>query len=337
MKSQFYAGLFAGLFMVLAAATSVAMSHEAGDAARYALTRGRADDALRLLNTALQENPSDAEALNLRCRVLFAEERWDDAIAACERSVQVDPSTSSYHMWLGRAYGEKADRVTFVTAYKMAKRIRAEFESAASLDPHNGEALSDLGEYYVEAPKFLGGGSEKAEALAMQMDEFAPDRAHELRARIAEKKKDYAGAEKEFRAKISIASHAAGHDSPEATARAWMDLGSFYRRRERWDEMLAALGCGAAAATDHGSPLADGASTLVRAGREPELAAQWMQQYLGGNALSEEAPAFVVHTRLGDLYKSQGDLQRSEREFAAAHALASDYAGAHHGKTNTDR
>jgi tetratricopeptide (TPR) repeat protein len=215
----------------------------------------------------------------------------------------------------------------------MAKLIRAEFESAATLDPHNGDALSDLGQYYVEAPGFLGGGPGKAEALAMQMDAFAPDRAHELRARVAEQKKDYAEAEREFRAKISSASHV----SQKSFAQAWMDLGSFYRRRARWDEMLAALQSGAAAATDHGSALTDGASTLVRVGREQKMAAEWMRQYLDGNALSEEAPAFVVHTHLGDLYKGQGDQQRAAREYAAARALASDYAGAQDGKTNTDR
>ena len=309
------------------------MSREAGNAARIALNRGQADEALRLLNAALEEDASDPEALNLRCRVLYAEKRWDDAIAACERSVQSEPGNSSYHMWLGRAYGEKADRVSFVTAYKMAKLIHAEFETAVSLDPHNGEALSDLGEYYVEAPEILGGGTHKAEELAKQMDELAPERAHELRARIAEHKKDYPTAETEFRAKISAA---ARRHSPAASAQAWMDLGSFYRRRERWDDMLAVLKSGAIAATDHGSALADGASTLVNARRGPELAEEWMRQYLSGDALSEEAPAFVVHRQLGDLYKSQGDPQRAEREFAAARALASDYSPARE-KTNTDR
>lgn len=309
------------------------MSRDTGNAARTALNHGHADEALRLLNTALQENASDAEALNLRCRVLLTEHRWDDAIAACERSVQIAPGNSSYHMWLGRAYGEKADRVSFVAAYKMAKLIRAEFESAASLDPRNGEALSDLGQYYVEAPAILGGGTGKAEALARQLDGFAPERAHELQARIAEQKKDYATAEKEFRAKISTSSHS----SVQAFAQSWMDLGSFYRRRGQLDEMEAALESGAVAATDHGSALADGASTLIHAGRNPGLAEEWLRQYLDGNALSEEAPAFVVRAQLGDLYKSQGDSRRAEREYAQARALASDFTGAQQGKTNTDR
>jgi tetratricopeptide (TPR) repeat protein len=223
--------------------------------------------------------------------------------------------------------------VSFVTAYKLAKQIRVEFESAASLDPHNGEALSDLGEYYAAAPGFLGGGHNKAEAVAAQLDAFAPDRAHGLRARIAEDKKDYDGAEREYRLKVS----SAAQGSPQTLSQAWMDLGGFYRRRARWDAMQAALNGGAAAATDHGPALVDGASTLLRAGREPKMAETWMQQYLDGNGLSEEAPAFIVHFQLARLYRSQGDTSRADRELAAAHALASGYTGDKAEKTNTDR
>lgn len=309
------------------------MPREAAEAAQSALDQGRADEALSMLNKALEQDAADAEAFNLRCRVFYSEERWDDAIASCERSVQFAPGNSNYHMWLGRAYGEKADRVSFVTAYKLAKQIRVEFESAASLDPHNGEALSDLGEYYAAAPGFLGGGHNKAEAVAAQLDAFAPDRAHGLRARIAEDKKDYDGAEREYRLKVS----AAAQGPPQTLSQAWMDLGGFYRRRARWDAMQAALNGGAAAATDHGPALVDGASTLLRAGREPKMAETWMQQYLDGNGLSEEAPAFIVHFQLARLYRSQGDTPRADRELAAAHALASGYTGDKAEKTNTDR
>ena len=295
------------------------MSREAVDAVMTAMNHGRADEALRLLDTALQQDPKDAEALNLRCRVFYAEERWDDAIGACEKAVQLAPGNSSYHMWLGRSYGEKAQQVTFVAAYKLAKLIRAEFETAASLDGKNAEALSDLGEYYAEAPAMLGGGYGKAETIARQLDAIDPTRALDLRARIAEEKKDYVAAESDYRAKIS-ASHSA--------AQSWMDLGSFFRRRERWDDMLAAVESGAVAAEhDHGPPLVDGASTLMKAGRQPQTAIKWMRDYLASSALNQDAPAFVVHARIGTLLKQQGDSQGAQREFAAARALAKDYAG----------
>ena len=291
--------------------------------AQSAFTRGRADDALRTLNTALQLDGQNAAAWNLQCRVYLAQERWDEAIASCQHAVQLSSGSSNYHLWLGRAYGEKASRASLVSAYQTAKLVRAEFETAVALDGQNREALSDLGEYYVDAPRILGGSYGKADDLAQRLSVLDPARAYALRATIAEAKRDYAGAEQNWRARIS-----ASQSSSEAAAQAWMDLGSFYRRRGRWDEMLAALKSGAVADTDHGPALVDGASTLIESGREPQLAAKWLREYLNGNALSETAPAFAVHAQLGSLLKKQGDLPAAEREFAAARALSANYAGA---------
>lgn len=292
-------------------------------AARVAFTHGRADDALRALNGALGRNGSNAAAWNLQCRIYLAQGRAEDAITSCQRAVKLDGGNSGYHLWLARAYGEKASRASMVSAYKTAKLAHAEFEAAVSLDGNNGEALSDLGQYYVEAPRILGGGLNKAKQIADRLSGLDSARADELRSRIAEAKKDYAGAEQALRAKIAVS-----QGSPEATAQAWMDLGSFYRRRGRWNEMVAAVKSGAAANPAHGPALVDGASTLNQAGREPALAAQWLREYLAGNALSETAPAFLVHAELGALLKRQGDEQAAGREFAAARALSANYAEA---------
>lgn len=290
------------------------------DAARAAFARGRADDALRALDGALERNGRNAAAWNLQCRIYLAQGRSEDAIRSCQRAVQNDAKSSQYHLWLARAYGEKASRSSLVAAYKTAKLAHAEFEAAVSLNGSNPEALSDLGQYYVEAPRILGGGSDKAERIAERLSALDATRSDELRARIAEARKDYASAEQSLRAKI-----AASHSSPEASAQAWMDLGSFYRRRGEWSQMMAALKNGAATDTRHGPALVDGASTLIQSGRESELAAQWLREYLEGNALSETAPAFLVHAELGDLLKKQGNEQAAEREFAAARALSSTY------------
>jgi tetratricopeptide (TPR) repeat protein len=291
------------------------------NAAQAAFNRGQADNALRLLDEALRLNAGNAAAWNLQCRIYLAEARWEDAISSCQHAVQIDSGNSQYHLWLGRAYGEKASRASLVTAYQMAKLTRIEFETAVSLDGQNREALSDLGQYYVEAPRFLGGGYGKAETLVARLNGIDPARADSLRARMAEAKKNYAGAEQNWRARI-----AASQSSPESEAQAWMDLGSFYRRRGQWDQMLAALKSGAAADPNHGPTLVDGASTLMEAGREPELAIQWLREYLNGNALSETAPAFAVHAELGDLLKKQGDMLAANQEFAAAHALSANYS-----------
>lgn len=313
-----------GCVAVLLFATSALAVAEAPDnlyAAQSAFALGRADEALRTLDGALRSNNSNGAAWNLQCRVYLAQGRWDDAIASCQRAVQLAPGSSQFRLWLGRAYGEKASRSSMVSAYQTAKLVHAEFETAVSLDGKNREALSDLGQYYVQAPRILGGSYSKAEDIAQRLNALDPARAYELRAIIAEAKKDYATAEQNYKARI-----AASQSSPAATAQAWMDLGSFYRKRGRWDDMLIALKTGVSADTNRGPAIVDGASTLINAGREPQLAAQWLREYLGGNALSETAPAFAVHAELAGLLKEQGDAQAADREFAAAHALSANYS-----------
>jgi tetratricopeptide (TPR) repeat protein len=303
-------------------------SVELTDPIRTALDRGRADEALEQLDKVLAQNASDAEAHNLRCRVFYQERRWDDAIPECRLAVSLEPSNSTYHLWLGRAIGEKADRVSFVQAFKMARQVRSEFETAVKLAPQDVEALSDLAQFDIEAPAIVGGGTDKAEKIAQQLLTLAPDHGHEIKARIAEGKKDYETAENEFKAAIAASA------SP---SRAWMDLASFYRRRHRWDDMIAAARSGAALDKDHGVALVDGASILMHADKEPELATQWMRQYLASSSQAEEAPAFAVHVQLGQLLKQMGDESGASQEYAAARALATGYRDAKQNATNTGR
>lgn len=299
--------------------TAFAATRSSVDEARAAFSRGRADDALRLIDSTLQRDSGNASAWNLQCRVYLAQGRTDAGIESCRQAVQLAPSNSEFHVWLGRAYGARASASGMLAAYKTAKLVRAEFETAVKLDGNNREALADLGEYYVEAPKMLGGGGDKAEQIAQRLTTLDPVRADQLRAHIAESKKDYASAEQDLRAEIA-ASH-----SPETIAQAWMDLGSFYRRRGRWADMMTALKHGAAADSARGPALVDGASTLIQAGRATALAAQWLREYLEGSALSDTAPAFLVHAQLGDLLKKQGDDSAADREFAMARSLSSSY------------
>ena len=283
-----------------------------------ALQAGEADKALALLNTLAQPGGS-AEAYNLRCRVEYSLEHWGRAANNCEQAVNLDGQNADYHLWLGRALGEKASRASFLTAYSLAKRTRAEFEEAAWLNPRNVEALAALGEFYCSAPGVLGGGIDKSETVAAQLDKIDPVRAHVLRGKIAEQRKDYGTAERELKQAITGSAHPAFQ---------WMTLADFYRRRERYEEMESAVRSGENAAKwdkRAGVALFNGASILHPTNRDPERAAKMLEDYLGGNSITEEGPAFVAHTWLAQLKQQLGDKEAAGRELAAALALAHDY------------
>jgi Flp pilus assembly protein TadD len=307
---------------VLSAALAWGMPSVAADPIRADLNRGHADSALQKLSAALAQNPSDAEGHNLRCRVFYQETQWDQAISDCEAAVQAEPGNSNFHLWLGRAYGQKAERVNLVAAYMLARKLDGEFQQAVQLDPRNDAALADLGEYDVEAPAIVGGGLARAQALVPQLQAVNPTAALGLQARIAESRKNFGLAETDLRAAIA--------QSPNP-ASPWMDLAAFYRRRGRIDDMLTAAHIGASLDRRHSMALVDGAENLIQSHREPQTAILWLQQYLDSPAQVEDAPAFAVRDKLAQLLAAQGDNAGAEQQIAAAHALASGYRGAAHG------
>ncbi len=312
MRKKLYAGLLAA---VAAIALSAQAAPDSLTEANAALQVGEADKALSLLDSL----PSSAETHNLRCRVLFSLEHWDAAVNQCEQAVTMEPQNSDYHMWLGRALGEKAGRASFMSAFSLAGHVRTEFEQAVRLDPGNAPALADLGEFYYNAPGIVGGGTDKAEGIAAQLEKVDPARAYELRGRIAEKRHDYATAEQDLKRAIAVSEHPAFQ---------WMILASFYSRHNRWDDLDAALQSGLNAAEKDRSAnvaLFNAASMLNRCNRNLPLAAKLLGEYLAGSPKTEEAPAFVAHARLARIDAQLGDIPAAQRERDAALELARDY------------
>jgi len=310
MKSHFKFAIFSILIFTVSAF--------AADAALDLLAAGRVDDAISKLSGRISSSPNDAASYNLLCRVYFSVNNWDRAIAACEKAISLDPNNSEFHLWLGRTYGEKADTVSFFSAAGLAKKVRNEFEKAVALDPKNWAARTDLAEFYLEAPGIVGGGQDKARTQAAALDSLNPAKAHWVRARLAEKNKDNALAEKEYRAAIE-ASHGG--------ANAWLNLAGFYRKTGRFDEMHDALQHAAAAPMDQPEVLVDAASTLLRANRDLPFATQLLRRYLASKTV-EQAPPFKAHYMLGNILEKQGDRRGAAQEYQIALAMARDFGRA---------
>ena len=317
-RSAFALGA-AVLSLAVAALTPAQAVHNGLAEANSALQAGQADKALSVLQSLPQNEAGTAQAHNLKCRVLFTLEQWEPAVKECQQAVNLDDQNSMEHLWLGRALGEMADKASFVTAYGLAKHARSEFERAVDLDARNAEALADLGEFYSAAPGVVGGGTDKAAAVAARLDRVDAARAHELRAAIAQGNRDFGTAERELRQAIAVSAHPAFQ---------WMRLASFYRKYKRWAEMENAIQSGMTAAERdrHASvSLFNGSSVLMRANRDPDLAQKLLQMYLATPTGTEEAPTFVAHVWLARLKAQTGDTAGAREERTQALALANEY------------
>lgn len=286
------------------------------DSAPALIASGRVDEALTKLQGQIHDAPNDAAAQNLLCRAYFSLGQWDRGISACEKAVELAPDNSQFHLWLGRIYGEKADKSGFMTAAGLARHVRDEFEEAVHLNPKSVDARSDLAEFYLEAPGIVGGGRDKAQAQADSLAGLDPARAHWVNARIAEKKKDFEVAEREYRAAI---------DASHGSASAWLNLGLYYRHRERWDDMEQALMHVRLAPLDRPDALVDAAEILLHSQRNTAEAVHLLQAYLNSSAKVEQAPAFKVHYLLGMADEKLGDRQGAAAEYRSALDLAREF------------
>jgi tetratricopeptide (TPR) repeat protein len=128
-----------------------------------------------------------------------------------QKANTAQPDSSEYLDWLGRAYGRRAELSNPLLAPALASKARQAFERAVELDSTNRDALSDLFEYYLNAPHFLGGGYDKATGVADRMAGVDPSEAFFAQAKLAQKHQHYAAAEEHLRQAVAAAPHQIGH------------------------------------------------------------------------------------------------------------------------------
>ena len=194
---------------------------------------GRAIDALQ----AHQGRGAAADAL--LGKAFFMDGQYKQAVASFQKALGQNSVNSEYYDWLGRAYGRLAEQSSFLSALGYAKKTVRAFERAVELDPSNLEALSDVFEYYLQAPGIVGGGLDKAENFARRFAGLNAAEYHWARARLAEKRKDFETAEREFRAALASDSNEVGRA---------LDLAAFLSSGGRYGESDALFG---AAADNH--------------------------------------------------------------------------------------
>jgi tetratricopeptide (TPR) repeat protein len=226
----------------------------------------RAIDVLQVLDER------DAPVCALLGKARFMQGQYRQAVADLEKAVGQDGLNSEYYDWLGRAYGRLAEASSFLSALGYAKKTVRAFERAVELEPSNLEALSDVFEYYLQAPGMVGGGLDKAENIARRFAALNAAEYHWARARLAEKRRDFETAEREFRAAFAI--------DPTEVERA-LDLAAFLSSRGRYGESDALF---RAAEDNHPrSPkvLYARAAAYIQSKRKLDQAEALLDRYLG--------------------------------------------------------
>ncbi len=163
---------------------------------------------------------------------LYKVGEYKQATDMLEKAVRETPGDFELYLWLGRAYGRRAEHASFVTAPGLAVKARTNFERAVALNPKSREASGDLFDYYMSAPGFLGGGVDQARAFAEKMKDIDPPEYHYRLAQLAVKRKDFVDAEEHFRRALELEPTHAGR---------FRDLAKFlaqHGQKEESDELM---------------------------------------------------------------------------------------------------
>ncbi len=212
---------FIRYFAIFVAALAFGRSSEGSEALRL-YHETKYEEAIKIL-----QSQKDTESIQLLGQSWFMLGEFKKASEAFEKANAAQPADSDIEMWLGRAYGRRAETANPLFAPKLAVKARQHFERAVDLDPRNVIAMNDLFEYYFSAPGFLGGGKDKAAALSLRIAQLDKAEGHYTTARLAEDRKEFNTAEQQLRRAVE--------EAPSQVGRI-LDLAKFLAKQGRSTE-----------------------------------------------------------------------------------------------------
>jgi tetratricopeptide (TPR) repeat protein len=241
----------------------------------------RRADYESVIRTLSGADPRDAYAQVLIGKSYYSLGQFKKSAEAFDKAVEANPNSALSHHWLGKAYGRRAETSNPFLAPGLASKARQQFEKAVELDPKDVEAVDDLFSYYLEAPGFLGGGLDKAQALAERIKTLDPVEYQYSLAQIAERRKDMRGAEEHFRAAVDLAPRQVGRI---------IDLAKFVSHQGRIVESEMIFQQAARINPNEPRLLFERASNLIRGKRNLPEARALLQRYVEMPLSPDDAP-----------------------------------------------
>jgi len=223
----------------------------------------------------------DGAVHDLIGRNYYMQGDFKNATEALEKAVAAEPGNSEFNLWLGRAYGRRAETSSMFTAPGYASKARQYFEKAAQLNPRNLDAQSDLFEYYLEAPGFLGGGFEKAAATAEQIGKINQAEGYWAQAKLAEKRKESRSAEAHLRMAVELAPQQVGKI---------VELARFLTRQGRYQEADQNFERAEKVAPNSPRVVFARASIYVETHHNLEVAKQLLKRYMSMDLQPDDPP-----------------------------------------------
>jgi len=318
------------------------------------IANGHMKRARALAEAGYKAHPNDARANYLLARVRREFKSMDEAAKYAETAVRLDPKSGAYHRELGKVYFDQVDTASILTALGLAKKCRAELETARGLDAKDPDTLFDVVAFHTKAPGMAGGDRKKASEIAQELVKIDPARGYLTLAYIARHDQDENRLEglyqkaveagpRNYEAQIALANYYIGaqHANPlvaEQHARIALGLNSdrngAYRTlaaalvlEKRYEDAAKLVSRAETAMPDDLSPYVTAARAMLRDQVELPKAETYLQKYLNQTKEPEPSAPHIagVHWSLGLVFEKEGRTAEAKKELETAVRLKPDF------------
>ena len=268
---------------------------------------------LALIVAVLPAQAQSAQADEAQAEFLLGKKSLEQndarkAIDYLEKAVSLNPRSSEYYDWLGKAYGTQAERASKFKQPFLAKKTKSAWEKAIALDPDNIGAREDIIQYYLVAPGFLGGSKEKARQQSIEIKRRNAYRGTLVAAQVCAAVKDERCVESELKWVIST--------YPDSTL-GYTSLTAYYASEKRFEQAFAVIDSRLKVKPSDPVALYSFGRTASMSGQNLERGEEALREYIAAPPANGPSVA-NAHYRLGLIAEMRGAKDVARREYETA-------------------
>jgi tetratricopeptide (TPR) repeat protein len=277
---------------------------------------GKYSEAKEFFEGFVKENPKNDTALFYMGKVWLNLEDHDKSIDWLKKAVKLNENSSDYHLWLGQAYGIKAQNSSMFKQPFLAKKVKNEFKKAVELDSANLDARFGLMQYYLVAPGIMGGDKDEAKRQAEEIRRQDAYRGHQAFGLIYENEEQPDKAEKEYLAAIE--------ERPDSLD-SYYALGYFYARSKKYDNATQTFEKIVKLDPEEMNGYYQIGRMGALSGQNLDRAVECFKKYLTKDPDKDNPSLAWAHYRLGMVYEHKKEMDLAKKEYESALELDPDH------------
>jgi len=263
-------------------------------------------EAKKILSAITDEGKDYAAAQYYLGRIAWDEAKFDAASDFFEEAVDANDKIAEYHLWLGNTYATIAQSANMLKQGMLAPQMRSEWEKAISIDPTLIEARRSLIQFYLQAPGFMGGSTDKAKEMANEIAKTKPAEGHLQLGNIYLKENNPQAAEKEYNEAIKV-------DPTYSPA-----LGSFYVTQKQFDKAYTLFEDALKKDPEDYRLIYQIGKTSSLSGLRSERGKECLLKYLTHQPKQNEPSHARANMRLAQIFENQGDKVEAKKLYESA-------------------